>query len=500
MHETTTGLHVLIVEGNPAGAGISADYFSGFRDAAVFQRAGSVEEASAIIGSGNFPDAVIVWFDKADTSLTNEMLRFSDRTPLIGISPFANKTLAASVLENGFSDVIFTEDLNPERLHRSVVLSAEKFSLQKKRSSEQFFRKLFDSNPLPRFIYDVDTLRFLDVNQAAIKAYGYSRAEFLGMTLLDIRPKDEIENFMQALKHNMDLAVGVSYSRHLTKTGGIIDVEVQGSPIDFQGKNARAVNAIDITERRRMEREIQSSENKLKALVHAAGDLIGIMDVNGKLTYTSPNHISITGWQDEELKNHTAKTLIHPEDQEMVSTYYRSIPYHKTVYSEPYRMKCADGNYIWLETIATSALDNPAVEGFVLNSRDITSRIQNQNEIEEINKRLTALSKATSDAIYDFDYESNRITFAGSGYHALIGSKLRNNSADYSFFESALHQEDQQRVIHFMDKAMRSTKKNHFELEYRFLKPDGRYAYILDRFEIIRKNGKAIAKVGAMQD
>ncbi|NMH29254.1 PAS domain S-box protein [Flavobacterium silvaticum] len=499
MEYTTTGLHVLIIEGNPASDALKGQNMSDYFDESGYHRATSVSQAKDFVDSGNPAHVILVNLDGKDSGIIEEMTNLSSVAPLIAILSFEDKKLAALAVERGFSDYIFIEDLTPGLLQKSIAFSIEKYKLHRPNEAEDF-RNLFQTSPMPKFIYEVETLSFLEVNNAAIETYGYSREEFMELTLLDIRTPDEIPHFMQALKDNIEKPVGIANVRHKTKSGKIIDVEVQGNPVEFNGKNARAVIVIDITEKRRIEKAILASEGRFKTLVHAGGDLIGVLNPDGKLSYTSPNHLAIMGWTDEDLKRHSLETLIHPDDQEEVATFFKLLPQQSSLYSKPYRIKRADGNYIWIETIATNALDDSSVNGFVLNSRDITARVQNEEHIAQMSERFTALSNATSDAIYDYDYASNRISFAGSGYHSLIGHKLRNNSADYSFFESGLHPDDQERVIRFMDKATHSQKKNHYELEYRFLKKDGTYANILDRFEILRNNTRAVRKVGAMQD
>ena len=132
--------------------------------------------------------------------------------------------------------------------------------------SEKRYKELFTSNPNPMWVYDLETLSFLDVNEAAIYNYGYSREEFLSMTLKDIRPQEEIPKLLENIK---TAPYGLEYSsgwQHLKKDGSIIDVEIRSNALDHQGRKAKLVSAIDVTWRKKSEEEIKKSREELRAL------------------------------------------------------------------------------------------------------------------------------------------------------------------------------------------------------------------------------------------
>ena len=114
--------------------------------------------------------------------------------------------------------------------------------------SEKKYRNLFNSSPLPMWVYDMETYRFLNVNNAAIRHYGYTREEFLSMTIKDIRPASEIERLeaeLNKIRGTADFHEGIF--KHCKKNGEVIDVRVQGNVIDFDGQEARLVLAIDVS-------------------------------------------------------------------------------------------------------------------------------------------------------------------------------------------------------------------------------------------------------------
>ena len=123
--------------------------------------------------------------------------------------------------------------------------------------SEERYRKLFDFAPYPIWIYDRETLRFIAVNNAAVVSYGYSRQEFLAMTIKDIRPQEDVPALLASVASLSNGERGFGLWRHRKKDGSIIDVEVTSYSISFAGRPADYVMAIDITERRRAEEERQ---------------------------------------------------------------------------------------------------------------------------------------------------------------------------------------------------------------------------------------------------
>ena len=126
-------------------------------------------------------------------------------------------------------------------------------------ASEDKYKTLFYKSPLPKWIYDEETLDFLEVNDMAIRSYGYSREEFLSMTILDIRPEEDKDRLMKDVEdvRSNPGSYRDSQWRHIKKNGDIIDVDVTAYPIDFEGHRARMVVVNDITDRRLYERQLR---------------------------------------------------------------------------------------------------------------------------------------------------------------------------------------------------------------------------------------------------
>lgn len=133
------------------------------------------------------------------------------------------------------------------------------------------YRLLFEAHPQPMFVFELSTFRFLDVNEAAVRHYGYSREEFLAMTILDIRPQEDRARFQQHFQKELAgtqmRALGSMRGwRHQRKDGTLMDVEVGWSRVPFKDRDAWLVVIKDVTEQRRAEDELQKSAEQFRAL------------------------------------------------------------------------------------------------------------------------------------------------------------------------------------------------------------------------------------------
>jgi PAS domain S-box-containing protein len=136
-----------------------------------------------------------------------------------------------------------------------------------RKQAEARYRELFEANPHPMWVYDIETLAFLAVNDAAILHYGYSRQEFLSMTIVDIRPEEDIPRLLKSVAQVTEGISKVSEWRHKTRDGRLIDVEISSYFFSFDGRPAELVLAHDVTEQRRVTAEISQLNTELEQRV-----------------------------------------------------------------------------------------------------------------------------------------------------------------------------------------------------------------------------------------
>jgi len=189
----------------------------------------------------------------------------------------------------------------PGKEHGLVYAVARDITEQKRaeerlRASEEWYRLLFDANPLPMWVYDIETLAFLAVNDAAIKHYGYSRSEFLGMRITDIRPDAEVPRLLIAARAPDSPEFDGGVWQHRTKDGRIISVEVVTHALTVLDRPARLTLAHDVTERHQAERALRETNDTLQTLIQASPLAIVTTDLSGTVSEWNVAAERMFGW------------------------------------------------------------------------------------------------------------------------------------------------------------------------------------------------------------
>ncbi len=179
---------------------------------------------------------------------------------------------------------------------------------EKLRKSEESFKYLFKNNPLAMWIYDIETWRFLEVNDAAISKYGYSKEEFLSMTLVEIRPDHEKDRLIEILKKPRKNITENSEWQHKLKNGEIIDVLIISHQIEFENKDAVLVVAVDITDRKKAQSELIVAKEKAEEANRLKSEFLAQMSheirtpVNVILSFSNLIKDTIDSYLDQDMK------------------------------------------------------------------------------------------------------------------------------------------------------------------------------------------------------
>ncbi|MEW6422838.1 MAG: PAS domain S-box protein [Deinococcota bacterium] len=176
---------------------------------------------------------------------------------------------------------------------------------------QEAFRYLFEHNPLPMWVYDLETLDFLEVNDAALRRYGYTREDFLRLKVTDIRLAEDPP---EVLTSPAPQASGTP-SRHITRSGHILDVLTHAHMFNFGGRTAKLIVIEDVTERLAAEHKLQESERKFRLLAENASSIIATFTPDGECTYVSPACLHLLGYTPEEYRCARPFDGVHPYDR-----------------------------------------------------------------------------------------------------------------------------------------------------------------------------------------
>ncbi|MEW5765830.1 MAG: PAS domain S-box protein, partial [Acidobacteriota bacterium] len=217
--------------------------------------------------------------------------------------------------------IFFTAGRSEYEGRMAVIGTAIDITEQKKASerlerSEETFRLLFQSHPHPMWVYDRETLGFLEVNDAAVEKYGYSREEFLSMTLKEISPPEEVPRLEEDLRKSRAVLEHSGPWVHLLRGGRRIEVEIHSHTLTFEGRPAVLVVAEDVTEKLAARRDLEASERRFRTLVESAQEGIMAVDRVGRVTFANGRMADMLGQKRKELLGQDVFSLIHPEERQ----------------------------------------------------------------------------------------------------------------------------------------------------------------------------------------
>jgi PAS domain S-box-containing protein len=497
-------LQILIVEDNSGDFLLIEEYLQEELDSSIIHRARTFAEAKNILTEENIIDIIFLDLSLPDArgeSLVNDMVQLAGSIPVVVLTGYHDKEFGIRTLSLGISDYLLKDELNASQLFRSMTYAIERGRIHTElKESEENYRNLFQSSPIPMWVIDNESLFFLDVNDSAIKHFGYSRDEFLALRIDETWPEEEQSKFgvlLNPYRTNKTLFQGIL--RFNKKNGEVFTAEIVSNSIDFDGKPARLTQATDITEKLKSEQALKTSEQRFRALVQEGSDLIDILNLNGVYKYVSPTASSILGMTPGQLIGKDFFDYVNEEDRRRVQDQFKLLNTQKRLHILPFRYKNGDNKWRWIETILTNLSDDPAIEGIVANSRDVTEGIENEIKLKDSVDRYNIVAKATSDIIWDRDFTTDKITW-NRGLQGIFGYREMDTVTDVDWWYSKVHPDDKGRVSGIIN--FNFNKKNtRWQDEYRFQCADGSYKYVFDRvFLEIDEFRNPVRMIGAMQD
>ena len=196
-----------------------------------------------------------------------------------------------------------------------VLRAAAGRGTQPQAAGETPYRDLFESSPIPMWVYDAESLRMLAVNDAAIRRYGYSHDEFLAMTIRDLDAPEDVPGVRGRGKLRDSDEHFQRHARHRARDGTVIEADIHSGPIRFAGRRARQVLAHDVTERQKSEEAAARESALLRAVIDNLPDNIYVKDRESRYLLINPAGLKVSGARrEEEVLGKTAADFYPAED------------------------------------------------------------------------------------------------------------------------------------------------------------------------------------------
>ncbi len=275
--------------------------------------------------------------------------------------------------------------------------------------SEKKYRKLFENSPLPMWVIEIPSFRFLDVNEAAIGHYGYTRKEFLSMTAVDIRPDDEKQRYIQ---HDHSVTNGLSYNgiwKHLKKDGSLIYVDINSHEMNIGESKGRLILSQDVTERKK-------TEERLDFALEAGKIGIWELDLQTDTAVRNLIHDQIFGytemipeWGMERFLPH-----LHPDDFETVQNSFNEALTTRNWLIET-RIIWSDQSVHWILINGKLIGDNKSAPLKMLGTIiDITNRKKVEEEVRGLNNELEERVKMRTRELHAANKELESFSYSVS--------------------------------------------------------------------------------------
>ncbi|MCF0063625.1 PAS domain S-box protein [Dyadobacter chenwenxiniae] len=355
-------------------------------------------------------------------------------------------------------------------------------------SSEVMYRDLFLLNPQPMWVYDVETFEILNVNEAAVRHYGYSRDEFLRLTIKDLRPAAEIATMVSAVEivRMHDKLYSSGGYKHQKKNGEIVDVNIQSNIIYIDGRKAELVLSTDITEKCK-------TDEKFKAIFEHTQDAIMICDDDGNCLDYNTAVVDMFGYSRKELDKISLFKLLKVRAGDLHAIWTRFLK--GKVRNGKMHLIHKDGSVI-IGSFNVKPNILPGMHLCVVT--DITEKVLKSKALILGNERYKLILNAANEAIYDWDIERDKVEW-GTGFKDIFGYDLAvyNNH----IWSDNIYYEDKERVIREISAALNDPGREMLVTECRYVKFDQKVALVEHRIIFLRNvNGKAIRAVGSVRD
>jgi PAS domain S-box-containing protein len=344
------------------------------------------------------PECIIAGLSLSDSPGSDAirgLLQKFPKVPVIVLTDVAEITAAIEAVAMGAEDYLVKGEFNHHDLQKAIRLA-----LIRKGSVRNGI--LFNESPLPMYFYDDLTFEFLGVNEAALRQYGYSRAEFLSLNAMQIRPQEEIAAFTSASVNVPETYFDFGRWKHIRKSGEIFFVQIYAQATEFDGKKARFILAADIDEKVKAEVKVSEKDAEIVNILESITDGFYAVDKNWEVTYFNNKAEQVLGCRREEvLGKNLWEFFDRSREGAFYTEYLRAMTEKVSVHFEELYAPLG----VW------GAMNvYPTDDGIAVYFVDISKQKKIQEQIFNDRQNLRAIINNTSDIIWSVDLHNNIIS------------------------------------------------------------------------------------------
>ncbi|HET7893408.1 MAG TPA: PAS domain S-box protein [Candidatus Sulfotelmatobacter sp.] len=288
--------------------------------------------------------------------------------------------------------------------------------LKQIRNSEEKYRNLVNTANDGILVIDAQTRQVLEANNRACEILGLAESQLVGQSESRLYPAadDSIRSYSLVPKTG-----GPARSRELKLQRGdgtFVPVEVSASTTEWGGKPAILGIFRDIRDRLEAAAILRRSEERFSYLIQNLSDVITIVAVDGTMLYHSPSIERVAGYKPSELLGQSLLSFIHPEDEQAVRSALERVTLKVGSAAPPeYRFRRKDGSWLWMESVGNNLLNDVAVGGIVVTSRDVTGRRALEEQVRQAQK-MEAVGRLAGGIAHDF----NNLLMVIRGYAEIV--------------------------------------------------------------------------------
>ncbi|CAN5682208.1 response regulator [soil metagenome] len=274
-------------------------------------------------------------------------------------------------------------------------------------------RLLFRRHPTPMWIFDAESLAFLDANEAAVSRYGYSREEFLAMSIRDIRPPDDVAALDAVVSMGPRGLVDAGVWRHRTRSGEILHVHVTSHAVDLKDRPARLVTAHDVTDQAETDADLRRTRELRRVLLESSPIAIISLDRSGVVTSWNPAAERSLGWKAAEVLGQPLPMVQAEGQEEFAGLRHRVLAGESFTGHETVQVR-KDGGSLPVSISAARVRDaSGEVTGILAFVEDITDRKREQ-DLSLRAQRVESIGKLAGGIAHDLNNVLSPILMASS--------------------------------------------------------------------------------------